>query len=606
MNAYTQSAFDAMEAAAKAYRDAAIKEIVDNAEFEKDAKVKECDHYKLIAEEEGSKLEVYTYQYDDPGTVIRPLIYDPDDTDFLDDLGDKMTGFTTWNTALKTATSSATTTNNTHGSTSAVNARKTATTAAITATKSDNETIREETEKQTEKEYKDSENTGWNEYYAASIGAENAYLSNYKRSEKAFDAAKKNADDVYMTTVVPAYLSYAQQLHDLETLFTSAVAHAGDANFNAGDYFANGTSGNQGDYVHVALQQQGGGEEDMSLYDTPLLKLAYEEFYSKIKPGVSFNIIRAEAKTFMVRNRELFNSDEEGKFVELYEWHYYIVNLPPVEHIKEEVEKAELPHVFPEEYRPLQVAATEAFKTYAEEVIAQTPKAVTPDVVDVPVVQTVPQKEVCASCVPKYPNAVSGMKALASIPLGREMIEALIRDRRISGLYCVEGIDFRYLDNGGWGYYDGLKQNVVTRGRPGINIYMTEVNSGVAWAGLFAHEYNHVFNPGNNDYNNELLAFRFQIIVLNQLYKNSDYRTEAKAILDTFPFAVPNWGRDEFTFDEKEFKDWFLVQDAYQRPRTGPFFRSPLRFTININQNNDLMFGKECIAGQCACQCHKK
>ena len=83
MNAYTQSAFDAMEAAAKAYRDAAIKEIVDNAEFEKDAKVKECDHYKLIAEEEGSKLEVYTYQYDDPGTVIRPLIYAPDDTRWM-------------------------------------------------------------------------------------------------------------------------------------------------------------------------------------------------------------------------------------------------------------------------------------------------------------------------------------------------------------------------------------------------------------------------------------------------------------------------------------------------------------------------------------------
>jgi len=60
-----------------------------------------------------------------------------------------------------------------------------------------------------------------------------------------------------MTTVVPAWLDYVKKVDELDSLFIAAVAHAGDANFNAGTWFANG--GSQDDYLYVALRTTGEG-----------------------------------------------------------------------------------------------------------------------------------------------------------------------------------------------------------------------------------------------------------------------------------------------------------------------------------------------------------
>ena len=145
--------------------------------------------------------------------------------------------------------------------------------------KTANETIRKETNKQTEKNYQTSENSSWNKYYAASIAAENAYLTSYKRTEKTFNTTKKTQDDAYTSTVVTAYVSQYNQLKNLEALFLVATEHANDPNFNVADYFENG--GNQGDYQLVMAKQQE-GENDSDEYTdiiSPIIDLLRKESY---------------------------------------------------------------------------------------------------------------------------------------------------------------------------------------------------------------------------------------------------------------------------------------------------------------------------------------
>jgi len=139
--------------------------------------------------------------------------------------------------------------------TAVVNAKPSRDTAAkneINNAKKENENKRKETDKQTGKEYKNAENDNWNTYYTAAIAPDSAYMKSYKQAEQAFNTAKKNADDAYETTIIPTWLTNSQQLREYETLYLAAVAHAGDANFNAGTYFAAG--GIHGDYLHVALR----------------------------------------------------------------------------------------------------------------------------------------------------------------------------------------------------------------------------------------------------------------------------------------------------------------------------------------------------------------
>ena len=61
-----------------------------------------------------------------------------------------------------------------------------------------------------------------------------------------------------MSTVTPAWYDYVDRVNELDDLFTTAVAYASDAGFNAGDWFNNGTSGSQSDYQLVVLKTTGG------------------------------------------------------------------------------------------------------------------------------------------------------------------------------------------------------------------------------------------------------------------------------------------------------------------------------------------------------------
>jgi len=68
-----------------------------------------------------------------------------------------------------------------------------------------------------------------------------------------------------MTTVVPAWFDYVDTIQELDALFTSAIAHAGDANFNAGDWFGN--NGSNGDYEVVMAKKKTGDNQPVIVDD---------------------------------------------------------------------------------------------------------------------------------------------------------------------------------------------------------------------------------------------------------------------------------------------------------------------------------------------------
>jgi hypothetical protein len=264
VNDYSQSSFDSAKVASTKYLDAAIKEITDNAEKEKDAKEKEKDHYDGKAKEQEQEIDDKMAQLADAdagkGAVMANpvLTYGISGTakdDFLNDYYgvSSARGLAQSNLLAAAAAKTANT-----AVANANYARDTALKNEINIAKKENETARKETDKETATEYKNAENESWNTYLNASVGANADYMKAYKQAEKTFNTAKKSADTAYETTVMPAFLTYTQQLRDLKSLFVTAVAHAGDAGFNAGTWFNNNPNTGQGDYLHVAMRTTGG------------------------------------------------------------------------------------------------------------------------------------------------------------------------------------------------------------------------------------------------------------------------------------------------------------------------------------------------------------
>jgi len=243
MNDYSLASFNAAKEAATKYLESAVKEVTDNAKAVKDVREREKNHYEGIALPHEAELVSIYEQY--AGPVCTNMMYIPDQNAY-DDLMSRLAGAANSAKAANTAV------------VNAKASRDTAANNAINNAKKENENKRKETDKATETEYRNTENNHWNTYYAAAIAADSAYMKAYKQAEQAFNTAKKNADDAYETAIIPAWLTYSQQLREYETLYLTAIAHAGDANFNVANFFNNGMSGNQGDYQLVMATCQSG------------------------------------------------------------------------------------------------------------------------------------------------------------------------------------------------------------------------------------------------------------------------------------------------------------------------------------------------------------
>ena len=118
---------------------------------------------------------------------------------------------------------------------------------------------------------------------------------------------------------------------------------------------------------------------------------------------------------------------------------------------------------------------------------------------------------------------------------------------------------------------------------------MTEVNSGAAWAGLFAHEISHIlfdlnlnnqrflkYGVDNYRYQSELNSYVNQVRILNQLYHTDEHKWDAENALKNLPTTKRF---DEWELDKKNFDDWY--NNVY-RPHTEPELKSPQPFRIRI------------------------
>ena len=239
MNSYSFISFNAAKEASKKQRDAAVKEVTDNAKAEKDAKEKEKDHYDNIVKPAEKEREKFPAPPEYDGLIVKPLPFIIGDfEDWLNDFNIVAIAFKTTNTQTVAAKP----------------ARDAAMNNTINAAKQENENLRKETDKQAASEYRNNENDGWNDYYSAVTAAETAYLKAHKQTENVFNTSKKVADNAYDTTVIPAWLNYSQQLREYEALFNAAIASAGDPNFDANAYF---NGGKQNDYEVIMAKTQG-------------------------------------------------------------------------------------------------------------------------------------------------------------------------------------------------------------------------------------------------------------------------------------------------------------------------------------------------------------
>ena len=242
---YEQAVFNAAKEASLAYLDAAIEKAIDDAFDEKEIYKAEKIHYDgLVAQHDGAL---------DGAFAAKPLPVETHSNLLL--MIDPIE-FAGWVADLTTAALAATSANTTAQGQKL--ARESAVTNAITAAETTNANIRKATDAQTEKQYINAESAAWNTYYAAALAADMSYFTAYSQIEATFKSAKHDADETYDTTVLPEWLSYSQQLHEYESLYLAAIAHAGDAGFNVADWFNNGVIGNQGDYQLVAYNQPPG------------------------------------------------------------------------------------------------------------------------------------------------------------------------------------------------------------------------------------------------------------------------------------------------------------------------------------------------------------
>jgi hypothetical protein len=123
---------------------------------------------------------------------------------------------------------------------------------AITSLKAANKATREAKEKEIAEEYRNAENEAWNEYLLASQTAYIMYATAYQDAKNDYRSASAEADDEYLSTILPAYAGYQNTINNLDLLFESAVAQAGDSNFNPANFFNNGTNGNQGNVLLIS------------------------------------------------------------------------------------------------------------------------------------------------------------------------------------------------------------------------------------------------------------------------------------------------------------------------------------------------------------------
>jgi hypothetical protein len=140
--------------------------------------------------------------------------------------------------------------------------REQAVNTAITALKAQNKAAREAKENEIAEKYRNAENAAWNEYAIAAQTAYIAYAITYQSTENTYKVAEKNANDEYISTVTVGWNTYNNKIDELDLLFESAVAQAGNSGFNPADFFNNGTSGNQGNVQLVSNKKNGGNDND--------------------------------------------------------------------------------------------------------------------------------------------------------------------------------------------------------------------------------------------------------------------------------------------------------------------------------------------------------
>jgi hypothetical protein len=87
------------------------------------------------------------------------------------------------------------------------------------------------------------------------------YVATYQNTKNTYKSAKQTADNQYISTVTVGWNTYNNKVDNLDALFESALAQAGDSNFAPATFFNNGTSGNQGNMVLV------GNKKDDSISD---------------------------------------------------------------------------------------------------------------------------------------------------------------------------------------------------------------------------------------------------------------------------------------------------------------------------------------------------
>jgi hypothetical protein len=147
--------------------------------------------------------------------------------------------------------------------------REQAVNTAITALKAQNKATREAKEKEIAEEYRNAENAAWNEYAIAAQTAYITYAITYQSTENTYKVAEKNAGDEYISTVVVGWNTYSNKVDELDLLFESAVAQAGNSGFNPADFFNNGVNGNQGNVQLVSGTQSQGKKTPLPNNVTP-------------------------------------------------------------------------------------------------------------------------------------------------------------------------------------------------------------------------------------------------------------------------------------------------------------------------------------------------
>ena len=297
---YEQAAFDAAEEAGIDYVEAAIEAAVDNAEYEMIRKETEKDYYEGVALQQELALDyVMSLSPSVGGTAMMMQLRPKLTMEELQAIRDYLNGtifslpqyllaivnhlggifnntvpasfasVADWSVGVKSVamdvSATHTTVNNQKG------ARASQVTIDINAVKTTNENIRIAKDAQTKTKYINAESAAWNTYYATVLAAENTYFTAYSQIETTFNNTKKLADSAYDASVIPAWCDYVERLDELDSLFTAAVAHAGDANFIVANWFNNGGSiGIQDDYQLVTMQtvrgqesaQGGGGSQN--------------------------------------------------------------------------------------------------------------------------------------------------------------------------------------------------------------------------------------------------------------------------------------------------------------------------------------------------------